>query len=625
MSERRERRAVIFLLLLLSASFLAYAFVFVPRLTNNHFGDVEFSGWCTPIGQRILAGERPYDDFVLPIPPGCFAATALIAAAAGEARLLHELWLNAFIHLAMAWLAYAIVRPLTSRHNALLVALLTLVTIIKLNKEIPYDHTSLLCVWVSVALGVRAMLASAPRQRRGLWVATGLCAALALYFKQSTGLGAVGGWFIALVYLAVVELVCRQYDEARARWHDALAWLVGTVAGVAVVVLGVVVLKSSLSAFVQAVFVDGPELKGGSGRLLLNLFMYLVRYDAFPAAPLFLSVLVLAGARILLRERTLAVGDELERTVPLERRYVALYAAASVATFGTAIALLASSYRGLESEVVRVLDRLAEIAMFGFAFACAFFVAHLQRLAPRRGPIRSDAPRVGHVLNALLLATLFASLLHNTSAPELRSFYDNNPVIPIVFYALFTGLDRAALRPAKAVVVVLTLASLFGNKLDRGMRAHTAVGRHGYWGGLRVNDRGVEIVRAALQARALTQHDDTVLVLPEDVTLAALVGRPRPPLRGAILYVDQYPNRLVEQDIRTLRREPPKVVIIHPRQHLMWARVFRTWSGDSGTEKVLRFVLDELLPQRYELVGSYPTHFLWGNATLDVFVRRDAR
>ena len=145
-SERGEQRAVIGLLLLLSASFLAYAFVFVPRLTNNHFGDVEFSGWCAPLGQRILAGERPYDDFVLPIPPGCFAVTALIAAIAGDVRLLQELWLNALIHLAMTWLAYAIVRPLTSRYNALLVALVTLVTIIQLNKEIPYDHTSLLFV-----------------------------------------------------------------------------------------------------------------------------------------------------------------------------------------------------------------------------------------------------------------------------------------------------------------------------------------------------------------------------------------------------------------------------------------------------------------------------------------------
>jgi hypothetical protein len=156
------------------------------------------------------------------------------------------------------------------------------------------------------------------------------------------------------------------------------------------------------------------------------------------------------------------------------------------------------------------------------------------------------------------------------------------------------------------------------------MRAQTPVGRHGYWAGLRISERGVEMVKAALQARSLTNRDETVLILPEDVTLSGLVGRPRPPLRGAILYVDQYPRRLVAHDVRTLASHPPKVVIIHPREHLMWARVFRTWSGDSGTEQVLRWTLNELLPRRYRLVGSYRTHFLWGAATLDVYARIDA-
>jgi hypothetical protein len=389
------------------------------------------------------------------------------------------------------------------------------------------------------------------------------------------------------------------------------------------VIAGVLAIGSALGPFFQAVFLDGPALKGGTGRLLFNLFMYVVGYEAFPAAPLFVLLIVIAGARIAIFERTLHVGDELLRTRPLDVRHTVAFVLVTLATFGTAIGLLLSGSRGLEREVVVWIDRLSVIAMFGFAFGCAFFVAHLSRTPAPSLPLVADRIRVGHAVNALLLSTLVASLLHNTSAPELRSFYDNNPVIPVVFVALFVALDRARLRSVKAVAVLLTLVSLFGNKLDRGMRAQQSVGRHGYWAGMRVNQRGVEILRAALRARALCSDDDTVLVLPEDVNLAALIGRPRPDLRGAILYVDQYPNRLVDDDLRRLRQHPPKVVIIHPRQHLLWASVFRTWSGDSGTEKVLRFVQHELLPQRYRLDSSYETHFLWGPATLDVYERRD--
>jgi hypothetical protein len=622
-SSSRERWTVLGLLGVLSVSFLAFAFVFVPRLTNNHFGDIEFTGWCGPIGQRIVNGERPYDDFVLPIPPGSFLVTALIAKIAGRPLLIHELWLNAVIHLAMGWLAYFIARPLTTRHNALLVSLATLVTIVQLNKEIPYDHTALLLVWVSVASGVRALLASDVRARQRLWLATGLCAALSLYFKQSTGIGAVGGWLVALVYLAFVEAVSHEPAEMRARLRDAAFWLAGATAGVLATLAGVLALGSSLSSFVQAVFLDGPDLKGGSLRLLFNLFMYLVGYEAFPASPLFLSVLLVAGARILHRHGSLAIGDEPQRAAELDLKRSIVFALACVATFGIAVGALHSGYRGIDPRVVLWIDRLAVIAMFGFAFACAFFVAHLRRVGPRAGPLDTDPIRVGHALNALFIATLVASLLHNTSAPELRSFYDNNPVIPLVFVALFVGFDRARLQPLKALAVALTLASLFGNKLDRGMRAQTPVGRQGYWAGMRVNERGVEMLRAALHARSLARPHETVLNLPEDVNLVALIGRPRPPLRGAILYVDQYANRLVDDDLATLAAQPPKVIVVHPRQHIVWARVFRTWSGDSGTEKVLRWVLADLLPQRYRLAGSYRTHFLWGPATLDVYVRID--
>jgi hypothetical protein len=172
-------------------------------------------------------------------------------------------------------------------------------------------------------------------------------------------------------------------------------------------------------------------------------------------------------------------------------------------------------------------------------------------------------------------------------------------------------------------LVALTLGSLFGNRLDRAMEARTAMGRLGYWAGMRVGPRAVDLAHAALQIQRLTAPTDTVLVLPEDVQLAALISRPRPRLRGAIVFVDQYPRRLAPDDIQELRRHPPKVIVRHPAEAHLWTQLFRVWSGDSGAQQVLDFVNSELLPNRFERLSVTRTSWLWRDATLEIWVRRE--
>src|SRR5262245_39074694 len=268
---RRERLRALALLALLAAAFIAFLVPFLRRLTNAHFGDVEFTGWSGPIATRVAAGERPYVDFVLPIPPGSFVVLAAIQKLAGRALLIQELWLNTLVQLAMSVFAYAIAARITTRVNALLVSFSTLIALTWLNKECAYDHTAQFVVWGSFVSGCYAVFGEPGRRRRLLWRLTGFLAAFTLAFKQSTGLGALLGWGVALGYLVAVERISEQRASLQRLLGDALAWASGALLGVAALWLMLLALGSSMAAYAECVFIDGPAVKGGSSRLVRHV------------------------------------------------------------------------------------------------------------------------------------------------------------------------------------------------------------------------------------------------------------------------------------------------------------------------------------------------------------------
>jgi hypothetical protein len=138
-----------------------------------------------------------------------------------------------------------------------------------------------------------------------------------------------------------------------------------------------------------------------------------------------------------------------------------------------------------------------------------------------------------------------------------------------------------------------------------------------------VNYRGVEVLRAAARAEELTGRDGTALVLPEDVELSGLVHRRRPPLTGAVVFVDQYPARLLAHDLAAFDAHLPDVLVIHPRHTSDWKAVFGTWSEHSAAERFILHVLEDTLPEHYVLDSSYPTIYFWDQGQIDVYVRKD--
>ncbi|MEZ4376208.1 MAG: glycosyltransferase family 39 protein, partial [Polyangiaceae bacterium] len=286
----RERRLARGLLALLVVLFMGFASLYVRRLSNFMLGDMEFTGWVGPIAERFGTGEKPYVDFVLPIPPGSFLLLRAIQLISGKAVLLQELWVAAISHLLMGLLGYAMARPFVGRLNAFLVGVGTLVIVLQIHKECAYDHTAQLMAWSSLVLGLHALVAKerSPRQLR-LWVASGACAGLTLLFKQSTGVGVVAGWFAAHAYFGVIRWLRNIPLTSRRAFAG---WAGGLLLGWALTAAVVIAIGSTLGAFWQAVFTDGADLKGGRYKLIFNLFSYVFRHDAYPAS-FFFSMLMI--------------------------------------------------------------------------------------------------------------------------------------------------------------------------------------------------------------------------------------------------------------------------------------------------------------------------------------------
>ena len=276
-------------------------------------------------------------------------------------------------------------------------------------------------------------------------------------------------------------------------------------------------------------------------------------------------------------------------------------------------AVLASGVSHLPLPLEIVHGASIGLAPLGLVFCAAFVFGSLH------GRRSAGASEGAGAFGALVVAATVSASVHNLSFPGVRFFYDNNTIIAVALVGLFTALERSRWPVVRWAVFALLSASVLGGKMARYLEAQEHV-TEGFWAGMRVAPRGAEILKAARRVAALASADETVLVLPEDVTLAAVIGRPRPKLCGAILFVDQYPARCVAPDLAELEAHPPKVVVIHPRWTNEWRWVYRLWSPQPPAGFINDVFLGNLLPRRYKHDSSYETVWFGAPDVLDVYV-----
>ncbi|MBI5535559.1 MAG: hypothetical protein HY898_22705 [Deltaproteobacteria bacterium] len=611
----RAHRIVLGVLFL---SFFALAYCYVPRLTNCLWSDMEFTGWVSPIAHRMAQGEHIYRDFTLPIPPGSFLVMATVQKATGRFALVDELWLCAVCNLLMIGIAYGIARSFTEVRNATLAAILTAPVIILTPKEIAYDQTAQVIAWSAVALLAAGLTRPAGRARSWYLRAAGFAAALTLAFKSSTGTGAIVGIGLAAAAIGGVAFIRQKRAAVRALLPDFGSLAAGLAAGIAATVLIVVLIAGgSLGEFYQVVFVDGPQLKGGQARLVLNLLSY-----SLFQSPVHLSLLVViftawilvrmqGNKEALLVDAALAAKD-VHEPVRFDWRFAVGVSAIVLALAGTGIGLLLGHAAMVPNGLRAIAGFSIVPPMLGLMFLAIFLLSNLHGAA-----VATDR-RAAFAATTLCAGAI--SLLHNLSHPQHRPFYDNNPIIPMAFLSLLLLMDRARFPRLKYVVFVVTLFGLYGEKFQRYLDARHPVDDPSFWAGLQVSDNGLRILKMAQRARELAGPAGTVLMLPEDPATEALIGRPRPKLHGAIVFVDQFPERMLKHDLLALQMTPPDVLVLHPNDNA-WNRVYRIWNLKAPAGKLQVDFLEGRRETMYRIDSTYPTWIFNQPSTMELLYK----
>jgi hypothetical protein len=131
-----------------------------------------------------------------------------------------------------------------------------------------------------------------------------------------------------------------------------------------------------------------------------------------------------------------------------------------------------------------------------------------------------------------------------------------------------------------------------------------------------------ELVRI-VRSQAAPDAGDAVLLLPNDPNVEAWFDRPRPALSSAILFTDQYWDRYVDADFDALRKNPPKVIIIGPRNYWRPFSKIWHWHKEEGLLRLIDRVESELLPRDYAPPLEQRIRFGEGTDFMDVYVRKE--
>jgi hypothetical protein len=223
-----------------------------------------------------------------------------------------------------------------------------------------------------------------------------------------------------------------------------------------------------------------------------------------------------------------------------------------------------------------------------------------------------------------------AAVGHSLSVPQFRWAEDNNPLVLFAIAAIVMAVfwfEKRILRAAAfAFVFLLVLrGSGLGERVTLAQSCTVAWPDVDHLAGARLMPSSGGMHELVAEIRRDTKLAEEVLLLPDDPNVASWLDRPRPKLTSAIVFVDQYWDRFVDEDFRRIRERPPAVIVLGPRN--TWRGFFAIWDHPGwGAERLIDRVERELLPEQYELRASIRIAMDWPDKGredfMDVYVHR---
>jgi hypothetical protein len=611
-AEGPRGRLALELALLLGAMALLGAVV-VPAHWTSLWMDREFTGWVAPVANRMHGGVVLYGRHGhLPMPPGPFVLVELLSR--GRATWLTESLLNfAFQSLAVL-AAYAGMARLWRPPVPFLAAFATLPIFYALPKTILYDASAQFLVALT---GVVALwyLAGAARARLP---ALGVSSAACLLFKQSTGAGLCLG--VALAVLLATPLPWRR------RLVHLLAY--GTFTGLAFAILTLLLTPwIDPTGMIQDVFFDGSEAKGGGRQIAKNLATYAYEAGQFTACFTVVAVLLIS----LFDCRPTNDEPAPRPAAPPAAVGFPLWLGYLGAVLVPVVLLLSACAARRILNLCLHLERAGAVVLwFGLLTALLLTAKALWpgRLAFVRGG------QASRLLAGLVLVFLLAAVGHTLSVWWFRWSYDNNPLLPLVLGVMFAtvlrGLPagpgfsgrRAVLQLGVCLALQGLAWSFFAGQLTACLQCTEAWPEVTHLRGARLNPSAAGVRQLVEVVRQAAREHDKVLLLPNDPNVEAWFERRPPQLSSVILFADQYLDRRVEGDLEALRRDPPRVIVLGPKN--FWRAFHRNWKQGYGAERLIDRVQQEVLPAGYELHATVAISHNRKKDEVEVYVRKAA-
>ncbi len=513
--------------LVAGVAYAVYAAVMVPRLVHSVHADPDIAGWAGALASRLAGGGGLYEEFIVGMPPLPLALMRLWQVLSGRVRLLDELVMIAALRPALALTVGWLGAPWLGLRGATLASLTALALSLLVAPQA-------LHLWLAAECVLLALLAfdKAQRERRRAWAGVaGACALLAVGCDQASGLGAV-------LALAAGLTLGR-------RWR-ALggAVLQGALAGAATSLLCTLALGGGVLGWSRVLFVDGFEYAGTPGSVARLLWLRWAKTDAVP--------LSLVATAVVLWWALVRRPREAARRPPRWGPWLA--AAALMLSFLGAGAYVLGWLPQVAGSWLGLARRSELLAYFGVALVA------LRAGGAVAGFRAGEAVHPGATLAVMgVVAGAAQALGYSVSSGA----FGLSALSAVGVVALVEAGQQRAWPWLAVVPVLLAAHALWEPELNRA-RATLEPAPPGYWQGMLLDLRGQELIAARQQVWALTEPTDEVLVLAEDPQLVALFDRPRPPLRGGLVFVDQYPVRALQGDWAWLQAHPPKLVVVHP-------------------------------------------------------------